>query len=100
MLVSPDCKNHFGYNVRIKPVDSSLRATPDGQIPKLYGSGGIRTHASERLVPKTSALDRSATLPMHLHGFCAQIEPDPPLRVPLDWIDVDAGSASPGSAHA
>ncbi|GFY77820.1 hypothetical protein TNIN_249061, partial [Trichonephila inaurata madagascariensis] len=25
--------------------------------------GGIRTHASERLVPKTSALDRSATLP-------------------------------------
>ena len=68
----------------------------DGEIPKLYGSGGIRTHASERLVPKTSALDRSATLPMHLHGFCAQIQPDPPLRVPLDWIDVDAGSA--GSA--
>ena len=30
---------------------------------KLAGSGGIRTHASERLVPKTSALDRSATLP-------------------------------------
>ena len=30
---------------------------------KNCGSGGIRTHASERLVPKTSALDHSATLP-------------------------------------
>ena len=30
---------------------------------KILGSGGIRTHASERLVPKTSALDHSATLP-------------------------------------
>lgn len=29
----------------------------------ISGSGGIRTHASMRLVPKTSALDRSATLP-------------------------------------
>ena len=32
-------------------------------------SGGIRTLASERLVPKTSALDHSATLPPFSH-FC------------------------------
>ena len=33
---------------------------------KISGSGGIRTHASLRLVPKTSALDRSATLPCNV----------------------------------
>ena len=37
---------------------------------KLLGSGGIRTHASMRLVPKTSALDRSATLPI-----CRKVAP-------------------------
>lgn len=33
------------------------------QEKRIIDSGGIRTHASMRLVPKTSALDHSATLP-------------------------------------
>ena len=50
----------------------TLRATFLSDLPKNndtnnktdYGSGGIRTHAPKmRLVPETSALDRSATLP-------------------------------------
>ena len=47
------------------PISRSRNPLYTEKEKKNFGSGGIRTHASMRLVPKTSALDRSATLP---HG--------------------------------
>ncbi|GIY12868.1 uncharacterized protein CEXT_329061 [Caerostris extrusa] len=61
----------------------------------LPATGGIRTHAPQRLVPKTSALDHSATLPTFVHsvGF----EPTPPKRLVPKTSALDRSATLPAT---